>query len=527
MSVDEDDLPSGWTPENELIATRQSKVEALRAQGVNPYANGFRVGDTAAALFAAFGETSAEALEAAPVPVAVAGRVRFRRLMGKASFLKLQDRTVRDGLKPDGVLPDGTRVPPTDDFLQLFVKADAVGEASYELVKSHLDLGDIVGAEGVLMRTKTGELSVAVTRLVLLTKSVRPLPDKWAGLSDVEQRFRQRYVDFAMSAEARQVMRVRSEAVRLIREFFYARDYLEVETPVLHPTPGGATAKPFRTHHNALGMGLFLRIAPELYLKRLLVGGFGRVFEIGRIFRNEGLSRQHNPEFTMLEFYEAYATYEDLMALTEELLAKVVLGIHGKLTVRFGDDELDFTPPFRRVTIAGSVAEHFGVAEERLKERAVLLELGEKVGLEPDDMAGMVDGKILMTVFEESCEHGLVQPTFVIRYPADVSPLSRRNDADPSVVDRFELYVSRTEIANAFSELNDPVDQYERFLDQVRQKAAGDEEAHPMDTDYVRALEYGMPPAAGQGIGIDRLTMILANQPSIREVIAFPLLRPE
>ena len=514
----------GFVPENELIETRLGKAEDLRSAGINPFANDVRVSHTAAEVFTAFGEASAERLQEQSPVVTVAGRVRFRRKMGKASFVKIHDWSVRDGLKPEGIKADGERVPATDDFLQLYVRRDDVGEAGYELCKD-LDLGDFVSASGTLMRTRTGELTVHATELRLLTKSIRPLPDKWHGLSDVEQRFRQRYVDFAVNPRAREIMRVRSEAIRLIRAFFHDRGYLEVETPILHSTPGGAAARPFETHHNALNLELFLRIAPELFLKRLLVGGLGRVFELGRVFRNEGLSRQHNPEFTMLEFYEAYATYEDLIELTEELLVGVVSSLRGTTKIAYGEHTINFARPWQRMTVAEAVALHTGTAVEDLSDPGKLKELGQRYDIA--DASTLSDGKLLMEIFDAAAEHKLIQPTFITHYPLDVSPLSRRNEKDPNIVDRFELFVCGSEVANAFSELNDPVDQYGRFEAQLAAKAAGDDEAHPMDRDYVRALEYGMPPAAGQGIGIDRLVMILTDATNIREVIAFPLMRPE
>ena len=518
------DVKTGFVADNELIARRLEKAELMRAQGVNPYANNADVSHTVQALFGSFGEATKDELEAANQTVTVAGRVRFKRVMGKASFLKIQDWTVRPGIKPPGMKEDGERPEATDDFLQLYLKKDHVGEDGHALVKD-LDLGDFVAVTGTLMRTRTGELTVGGTSIHMLTKSIRPLPDKWHGLSDVEQRFRQRYVDFAMNSEAREVLRTRAEVIRLTRSFFHERGYLEVETPILHPTPGGAAARPFETHHNALDVGLYLRIAPELYLKRLLVGGLGRVFELGRVFRNEGLSRKHNPEFTMVEFYEAYATFEDLMDLTEELVSGLVQTVRGATVVEYAGHTIDFARPWARLTVAEAVAKYTDTPVDSLADREVLLALAKAHDVA--DAASLSDAKLLMEVYEATAEDRLVQPTFVTHYPAEVSPLSRRNEADPNVVDRFELIVAGSELANAFSELNDPVDQYERFEKQLEAKAAGDHEAHPMDRDYVRALEYGMPPAAGQGIGIDRLVMILTDAPNIREVIAFPQMRPE
>ena len=515
---------NGFTPENELIECRLGKADELRKAGINPYANDARVTHTAAELFASFGELTGEEIKDQAPVVTIAGRVRFRRKMGKASFLKVQDWSVCDGLKPAGMTEDGERVPASDDFLQLYVRKNDVGDACYELCKD-LDLGDFIAVSGSLMRTRTGELTVHAQDLKLLTKSIRPLPDKWHGLSDVEQRFRQRYVDLVVNPRAREILRIRSEVIRLIRAFFHERGYLEVETPILHSTPGGAAARPFETHHNALDLELYLRIAPELFLKRLLVGGLGRVFELGRVFRNEGLSRQHNPEFTMLEFYEAYATYEDLIELTEELLVGVVTAVRGTTQVSYGEHEIDFARPWQRMTVAEAVARHTELTVEQLADSATLRDLGKRC--EVADADSLSEGKLLMEIFDVVAEKKLIQPTFITHYPLDVSPLSRRNEKDPNLVDRFELFVCGSELANAFSELNDPVDQFGRFEAQLAAKAAGDEEAHPMDRDYVRALEYGMPPAAGQGIGIDRLVMIMADAANIREVIAFPLMRPE
>ncbi|MBN1945507.1 MAG: lysine--tRNA ligase [Bradymonadales bacterium] len=515
---------SEYVPESRLIAQRLGKADSLRDRGINPFTNQVRVDHTLADLFRLHGEKSHTELQSQAIEVSVAGRLRFFRRMGKASFLKVQDGSCQPGIKPAGQTADGRKVPPTDDLLQLLVQSDMVGAEAYELCQS-FDLGDYIAASGLLMRTRTGELTVQVRRLKLLTKSLRPLPEKWHGLSDMETRFRQRYVDLIMNDRAKETLRIRFEATRLIRQFFYQRGFVEVETPMLHTTPGGAAARPFLTHHNALDLDLYLRIAPELYLKRLVVGGFERLFEIGRCFRNEGLSRFHNPEFTMVEFYQAFATFLDLMTFTEELLTYLVGEIHHGMVLTCDSHQIDFTPPWPRLTVHQAVAKYTGVDEDRLHDRGELERLAAGCALPDHD--SMNTGKLLMALFDALAQPHLVQPTFVTHYPLEVSPLSRKNEADPTLVDRFELFVAGWEVANAFSELNDPVDQYMRFLDQLKAKAAGDEEAHPMDLDYIRALEYAMPPAAGEGIGLDRLAMILADAATIREVIPFPLLRPE
>lgn len=505
------------------LEDRFAKVATLRDAGVNPFPNGFDVSHTAVQLFEAYGTLTHEALEAEPVTVTVAGRIRFKRRMGKAMFVKIQDRTTELGVKPawEGEAP-------TDDFLQLFVSRNEIGEESFDFLKG-LDLGDLVWATGTLMRTRTGELSVNVSAIQLVTKAVRPLPEKFHGLQDVEQRQRQRYVDLIMNPESRAVFTARSRALRYIRAYFEGRDYMEVETPMMHVNPGGATATPFATHHNALNLPLFLRIAPELYLKRLVVGGFERVFELNRSFRNEGISRNHNPEFTMLEFYQAYATYEDLMDMTEELFCGLVDHIHGTeegaRTLKFQEHEINFARPWRRIRVHDAVAERLGVDVAQLQDRAYVAAECEKRDI-PVQTASDA-GKLVFLLFEELCEDDLIQPTFVTAHPTSVSPLARPNDEDPTVTDRFEMYIAGKEVANGFSELNDPEDQYGRFADQLKARAAGDDEAMPMDEDYVRALEYGMPPTAGEGIGIDRLMMILTNSASIRDVILFPHLRPE
>jgi lysyl-tRNA synthetase class 2 len=426
-----------------------------------------------------------------------------RRDFGKAAFIQVQDRKGR---------------------LQVYVARDVVGEESFEQFKK-LDLGDIVGLSGTPFRTKTGELSLRADAIRILTKSLQPLPEKWHGLTDVETRYRQRYLDLIANPEVGETFRTRSRIIGLIRQFMLGRDYLEVETPMMQPIAGGATAKPFITHHNTLKMDLFLRIAPELYLKRLVVGGFERVFEINRNFRNEGISIQHNPEFTMMEFYQAYATYKDLMDLTEELICHVAREVVGKLVFTYGGKEVDLTPPWDRLTVREAIVKYGNIDPSILEDRAQLLRVAAGLGLELDKNIG--HGKLLTELFDAVAEPKLWHPTFITEYPTEVSPLSRKNDANPEVVDRFELFIVGRELANAFSELNDPLDQKERFLNQLAEKEAGDEEAHAMDEDYIRALEHGLPPTAGEGIGIDRLVMLLTDSASIRDVILFPQLRPE
>jgi lysyl-tRNA synthetase class 2 len=489
--------------ENRIVAERRVKLAALRERGP-AYPNDFQRGALAADLHRAHDGKSSETIEAARVEVAVAGRMVLKRVMGKASFATVQDMSGR---------------------IQLYVANDAVGPPAHEAFK-HWDLGDIVGARGTLFKTRTGELSVKVTELRLLAKALRPLPEKYHGLTDQEQKYRQRYVDLITSAESRRVFMVRSQVVQAIREFFVARGYLEVETPMMHPIPGGASARPFVTHHNALDTDLFLRIAPELYLKRLVVGGLEKVFEINRNFRNEGISTRHNPEFTMLEFYEAYRDYRYLMDLTEQLLREVALKVLGTTTVEYQDTAIDLGARFDRLTMPEAIAKHnslYALADLANPEylRGALKPFGVEVF--PTDGVGVLQLKL----FEATTEDKLVQPTFIVAYPADVSPLARASDADPAVTDRFELFVTGREIANGFSELNDPEDQAARFRAQARAKEAGDAEAMHYDADYIRALEYGMPPAAGEGVGIDRLVMLLTDSASIRDVILFPQLKPE
>jgi lysyl-tRNA synthetase, class II len=486
---------------SELLLQRRRKVDALWGAGINPYPNNFRQEHTSADLAAAFGEQQ-EIPEKAAVFV-VAGRMLARRSFGKAAFIQLQDRKGR---------------------MQLYVRKDVVGDEAFAAFEDY-DIGDIVGASGWPFRTKTGELSLHVTGITLLTKSLLPLPEKFHGLTDVETRYRQRYVDLIVNPEVRDVFVKRARIVSLIREFMVSRDFLEVETPMMQPIPGGATARPFITHHNALDMQLFLRIAPELYLKRLVVGGFERVFEINRNFRNEGISIRHNPEFTMMEFYQAYATFEDLMDFTEEMLCHVAMELLGTLDFTYQDTPISFKRPWKRLTVKEAILEYGNVDAKTLDDHELALGYARSLGMDLPDTTGY--GKLITEIFEEVAEPQLLQPTFITAYPTEVSPLSRKSDLDPEFVDRFEFFCAGREMANAFSELNDPVDQKERFLAQVDAKNKGDEEAHYMDEDYIRALEYGLPPTAGEGIGIDRLVMLLTDAPSIRDVILFPQLRKE
>jgi len=489
--------------ENQIIAERRAKLAELRKRGA-AFPNDFRREHLAADLHQAWGGKSNEEIEPKAVKATVAGRMMLKRLMGKASFATVQDMSGR---------------------IQLYVTRDAVGEAAYEAFK-HYDLGDILGARGTLFKTKTGELSLKVTELRLLVKALRPLPEKFHGLADQEQKYRQRYVDLIMSEETRGVFQTRSRIVHAIREFMTCRGFLEVETPMMQPIPGGANAKPFKTHHNALDMDLFLRVAPELYLKRLVVGGFEKVFEINRNFRNEGISTQHNPEFTMLEFYEAYRDYRYLMDFTEGMLRDLAQKVLGTLELRCGKHTIDLAGPFERLTILQAVRKfHPEIGERELRSPEALIAALKKRGIEPPAKAGI--GALQLALFEATTEQQLIQPTFIVDYPAEVSPLARRSDADPELTDRFELYIAGREIANGFSELNDPEDQAKRFEEQAKAKAAGDEESMYYDADYIRALEYGLPPAAGEGVGIDRLVMLFTDSPSIRDVLLFPHLRQE
>jgi len=489
--------------ESHLIAQRRQKLAELRERG-QAYPNDFRRDVLAEELHAQYDDADPEALEAESVRVAVAGRMMAKRVMGKASFAQLQDQSGR---------------------IQLFLQRDALGEEAYRQFKGH-DLGDILGAEGTLFHTRTGELSIRVDRLSLLTKSLRPLPEKWHGLTDQEQRYRQRYVDLIMNPEARRTFVLRSRVLGCIREYFEEQGFLEVETPMMQAIPGGAAARPFVTHHNALDMQLFLRIAPELYLKRLVVGGLERVYEVNRNFRNEGLSTRHNPEFTMLEFYQAYADYRDAMDHLEQLLRRTVYRVLG--TETFTSDGLshDFGGRFARMSLREAVLAFNPQLDARtLVDRDSAASAAEELGIRVQPEWGC--GKIETEIFEKTVEHRLQGPTFITRYPTEVSPLARRNDEDPSVTDRFELFVGGRELANGFSELNDPEDQAERFRAQAAARDSGDAEAMHYDADYIRALEYGLPPTAGAGLGIDRVVMLLTDSPSIRDVVLFPHMRPE
>ena len=488
--------------ENHLIAERRAKLAKIRERGV-AFPNDFRRNALAADLLTAYGEKTPEALEAEAIPVSVAGRMRVKRVMGKASFAKLEDSSGQ---------------------MQIFLLRETLG-AVYDDFKTW-DVGDIVGAQGVLFKTKTGELSVRVERLVLLTKSLLPLPDKWHGIADTEMRYRRRYVDLIMNEETRRVFESRSRIVKYLRAFLDSRGFLEVETPMLHPIPGGAAARPFKTHHNALDVDMYLRIAPELYLKRLTVGGFERVYEINRNFRNEGVSTKHNPEFTMLELYQAYADYNDLMEMIEALFQGVADTLLGTRKLAYQGAEYDLSKPFARMTIEEIIlANNPDLDPMSLRDASYLRRVCDqmKIAHKPGDGPG----KLQIEIFEKTGEHTLIQPTFAYAYPAEVSPLSRRNDRDPFITDRWEFFIGGRELANGFSELNDAEDQAQRFKDQVERKDAGDEEAMYYDADYVRALEYGMPPTAGLGLGVDRMVMLFTNSPSIRDVLLFPHMRPE
>ncbi len=488
---------------NEQRTQRIQKLDVLKAMAVQPYGTRFETTHQVAHLVAAYGSNAKDELEQQPIDCRIAGRIVAFRRFGKAAFASLQDGAHR---------------------LQVYLKKDVLGDDAFRL-SQELDLGDWIGVEGRLFRTKTDELTVEVRMLTFLSKGLRPLPEKWHGLTDIEIRYRQRYVDLIANPNVHAIFETRSRIITGIRNYLTEQGFLEVETPMMHLIPGGATARPFVTHHNSLNTNLYLRVAPELYLKRLIVGGFRRVFEINRNFRNEGISTIHNPEFTMLEFYQAYADYRDLMALTEDLFGTLARDIHGSPTLEYQGHMIDLTPPWRRLPYFEAIVEHNTFDRTVLEDQAAATAAARQLGLEIPKEASLVG--ILNMIFEETVEHRLTQPTFITDYPTEISPLSRRKDTDPHLTDRFELFIAGRELANGFSELNDPLDQRQRFAIQASQREAGDDEAHDFDEDFLRALEYGMPPTAGEGIGIDRLVMVFTNQASIRDVILFPQLRPE
>jgi lysyl-tRNA synthetase, class II len=495
-----------WTETyNEQTTARLDKREKMLASASNPYKTDIRPNVNATELRARHGTHSKEDLAGMTTDYAIGGRAMLIRDFGKAAFVDCDDGHGR---------------------MQLYISKNDLSEADFAEYKM-ADAGDFIWGRGTMFRTGKGELAIHAKEFKLVTKSIRPLPEKFHGLTDAELCYRMRYVDMTMNPESRETLRKRSQIVRFIRDFFHDRGYLEVETPMMHSVAGGATAKPFLTHHNALDMELFMRIAPELHLKRLLVGGFPKVFEMNRCFRNEGLSIKHNPEFTSIEFYEAWATYEDHMRLTEDLLNGLALRLNGTETIKFGERELSFAKPFRRLPMRQAVMEATKLSEADTRNPEAMIKILKTSGHDPKKLTGLSPDRLMVLCFEEFAEGALIQPTFITEFPTEVSPLARRNDKNPDIVDRFELMINGWEIANAFNELNNPTDQLERFAEQARAKDSGDEEACDVDYDYVRALEYGMPPAAGQGIGIDRLCMLLTDSPSIRDVILFPQLKKE
>jgi len=480
------------------------KLQAFREMGINPYPHRFKVSHTLGEVVKRFGGVDDPGALEAGGEFTLAGRMVSLRLHGRIAFAHIRDATGR---------------------LQILVERDLVGRDFYNKVFKKLDVGDFLGVKGTLFRTRTGELTLHAKEVHLLSKVLRPLPEKWHGLRDVELRYRQRYLDLIANEESMRVFLIRSEVIRMIREFLVNRGFVEVETPMMQPIPGGAAARPFVTHHNALDIDLYLRIAPELYLKRLIVGGFDRVFELGKCFRNEGISTEHNPEFTMVEFYMAYADYMDLMALTEEMLSQLAQRVLGTKEISYGGQQIDLTTPYKRITFHDALREIGDVPEEVLKDEGKARAYARALEIEEEKLTSF--GRVLGEIFDRRVEPQLLQPTFVYDYPKDISPLAKTKEGDPTLVERFEFFVACKEVANAYTELNDPVDQRKRFQRQLRERALGDEEAHRMDEDYIRALEYGLPPTAGEGIGIDRLVMMLTDSPSIRDVILFPTLRPE
>ncbi len=486
-----------------LMVQRLRKIEDLKKEGVNLFPNDVRVEKTSEDLVNRFGQATPDELKVVKESFSLAGRIMAMRDFGKAAFIHIQDRKGK---------------------IQVYVRSDRVGKKAYNLF-GKMDIGDFIGITGTLFRTKTNELTLDAESIRLLTKSMRPLPEKWHGLRDVEIRYRQRYLDLLVNPKVREIFIKRTRIIQLIRQFLDARDFLEVETPMMQSIPGGATARPFKTYHNALDMDLYLRVAPELYLKRLVIGGLERVYEVNRNFRNEGISTQHNPEFTMLELYQSYATFEDLMALTEEMFCFIVGNVLGGLELEHQGERIDLSPPWKRLTIEEAIVQWGAVDHKALQDYDKALEYALGLGIPLE--RGIPHGKIVTEILGEIVEPNLIQPTFITHYPTDVSPLSRRNQAHPDLVDRFELFIGGKEVANGFSELNDPVDQRERFVKQLEQGDGGEMEGHRLDEDFLQALEYGMPPTAGEGIGVDRLVMLLTDSPSIREVILFPLLKPQ
>lgn len=480
---------------------RKKKIDRLKEIGINPYPAGYKFDIKASDAVEKFSSIDGEELEKDTTQYSLAGRIMSMRVFGKAAFIHIKD---------------------SSGMIQAYIRKDKVGDEGYRLFKL-MDIGDYVGIKGSFFKTKTDELTILATGIELLTKSVRPLPEKWHGLTDIETRYRQRYVDLIVNDEVRDVFKTRSRIISFFRNFFNSKDFLEVETPMMQTIPGGATARPFKTYHNSLGMNLYLRIAPELYLKRLIVGGLDRVYEINRNFRNEGISIKHNPEFTMLEFYMAYATYEDLMVVTEELFSKLLTEICGKLVIEYQDSRIDFTPPWPRISLYDSIKEVGGAGDEVFENLEAAIEFADSknITLSKTDS----HGKVIEKIFDQLVEPKLINPTFVVGHPTEISPLSRKNDENPDIVDRFELFIAGKEIANAFTELNDPDDQRGRFEKQAALRESGDDEAQFMDEDYITALEYGLPPTAGEGIGIDRVVMLLTDSPSIRDVILFPHMR--
>jgi lysyl-tRNA synthetase class 2 len=486
--------------ESEILRQRKEKIKDLREMGVQLFPNDFRASQTSREITQRYGDWSAEALQGLEEVFTCAGRIMAIRNFGRAAFAQLQDRTER---------------------IQVYLRKDLLGEKLFGLTK-RLDVGDFLGVHGKLFRTKTGELTIEASFIQLLAKSYRPLPEKWHGLTDVEIRYRQRYLDLTVNPKVKETFYKRSEIIQVMKGFLFQRGFLEVETPMMQPIPGGATARPFKTHHNALDMDLYLRIAPELYLKRLVIGGLERVFELNRNFRNEGVSAQHNPEFTMLEFYQSYSTYEDLMTVTEKMIGEVAERVLGTLQLTYQGTTLDLTPPWPRITLKEALTRYGKVEEQVLADKTAAARLAQALGLAMTK--GASHGELLVEIFDEVVEPKLIQPTFITEYPVEVSPLARRKTDDPTVTERFELFIMGREIANGFSELNDPEDQRERFQAQAAERS-GEDEAVFVDEDFLNALEYGMPPAAGEGIGVDRLVMILTDSPSIRDVIFFPQMR--